>query len=111
MSTSNYFPLFPIFVIFIIIIARRPAIRLRQKGAVSPETAIPQEELSVGDQRRFDRLLRQGIIREGAPGRYYYDADGQRAKMKQVLPLLIGLILLFALIAVGIGWWASGRAR
>ena len=44
--------------------------------------------MTKADERRFERLLRQGLIREGpAPGTYYYDAVGQRAKVRRTLPI------------------------
>ena len=39
-------------------------------GATSPESAKPGKEFTV-DGESFDRLLRRGVIREGAPGTFY----------------------------------------
>jgi hypothetical protein len=107
------FPAFlPLFVIFIVIIAQRPATRLRRKGAVSPETALRRDEIGMtkADERRFERLLRQGLIREGpTPGTYYYDAAGQRAKMRRTLPLLLGLVVVLGAVIVGLAWRTARR--
>src|SRR3954471_1390660 len=88
----NYSPPFlPLFLILIIVVQRRPATRLRRRGAVSAETALPLEEMSAGDQRRFQRLMTEGVIKEGAPGRYYYDKAAVDAKVRARMPLLLGL--------------------
>ena len=102
----------PLFVIFMVIIAQRPATRLRRKGAVSPETALPRDQIGMtkGDERRFERLLRQGLIREGPrPGTYYYDAAGQRAKMRRTLPILLGVVVALSAVVFGIAWWVGQR--
>ena len=108
------FPSFlPLFVIFVMIIAQRPATRLRRKGAVSPETALPRDQIGMtkGDERRFERLLRQGLIREGpTPGTYYYDAAGQRAKMRRALPLVLVLVLALVAVLFGVAWWSAHRS-
>ena len=104
--------LLPLFVIFIVVIAQRPATRLRRKGAVSPETALPRDQIGMtkADERRFDRLLRQGLIREGpTPGTYYYDAAGQRAKMRRTLPIVLGLIAAVVVVTFGVVWWIAQR--
>jgi len=102
----------PLFVIFVVIIAQRPATHLRRKGAVSPETAIPRDQIGMtkADERRFDRLLREGLIREGpTPGTYYYDAAGQRAKMRRTLPIAIGIVVVLSVAILGLTWWLAQR--
>jgi hypothetical protein len=104
--------LLPLFVIFIVIVAQRPATRLRRKGAVSPETALPRDQIGMtkADQRRFERLLEQGLIREGpTPGTYYYDAAGQRAKMRRTLPIVLGVIVVLSAVIFGVAWWLAQR--
>jgi hypothetical protein len=112
-SPWSPFPGFlPLFVIFVVIIAQRPATRLRRKGAVSPETALPRDQIGMtkADERRFARLLRQGLIREGpTPGTYYYDAAGQRAKMRRALPTVLGLVVALAAVIFGVAWWIARR--
>lgn len=102
----------PLFVIFIVLIAQRPATRLRRQGAVSPETALPRDRIGMtkADERRFERLLRQGLIREGpTPGTYYYDAAGQRAKMRRTLPIVLGVVVALSAVMVGVAWWIAQR--
>jgi hypothetical protein len=102
----------PLFVILLVIIAQRPATRLRRKGAVSPETALPRDQIGMtkADERRFERLLRQGLIREGpTPDTYYYDAAGQRAKMRRTLPVVLGLLVALLAVIAGVAWWIARR--
>ena len=49
-------PLLALFVLVIIMVARRPATLLKQRGAVSPETAQPLAELGSRDRARLREL-------------------------------------------------------
>ena len=109
--TRSLFPTFlPLFVIFIVIIARRPAIKLRKRGAVSPETAQPLDDLRGGDEARLRRLVQQGVVGATPDGRYYYDAAGQRALLRTRLPWLIGLLVVLFAISIALGLWLGRRA-
>lgn len=109
--TRSLFPTFlPLFVIFIVIIARRPATRLRKRGAVSPETAQPLDDLRGGDEARLRRLVREGVVRETPDGRYYYDAAGQRALMRARLPWMIALLVTLFAVSIALGLWLGRRA-
>ncbi len=46
-------------------------VMFRAQGAVSPATARSAKDLPAVDAASFDKLLRAGVIREGAPGTYY----------------------------------------
>ena len=62
------FPLFiPLFVIILVVLSRRPATLLRRRGAISPDTAQPLDDLSANDRRRLNLLISQGVVREAAP--------------------------------------------
>ena len=97
----------PLFVIIVIILARRPATLLRRRGAISPDTAQSLDDLSANNRRRLDKLVAQGVVREATPGRYYHDLEGERARMRRKLPWLIALIVVLAIVAIALGWWAS----
>jgi hypothetical protein len=104
----SLFPAYlPLLVVIIIVLARRPATLLRRRGAISPETAQPLDDLSANDRRRLDRLVSQGIVREAAPGRYYHDLAGERARRQEKMPWLIALVIVLAIIAIALGWWGS----
>ncbi|HEX8848389.1 MAG TPA: hypothetical protein VF761_02560 [Gemmatimonadaceae bacterium] len=86
--------------VFIVIISRRPIDILRRRGAVSPETAQPLDDISAADRRRLERLMAQGLVREASPGRYYFDRATERARFRQRAPWLLGLVVLLLLLAV-----------
>lgn len=98
---TNYFPTFlPFFVVIMLVVMRRPINALRKRGAVSPETAQPVDDLSASDRRRFEQWKAQGIIREAAPGRFYYDAAAERARARKRMPWLLAIIVLLAVTMV-----------
>ena len=108
----SYFPTFlPVFVIIIIVIARRPANMLRRRGAITPETAQPLDDLKAGDRRRLDRLIATGVVREAAPGLYYHDVAADRARVRAKMPLMIGLVVILAIIALALGWYNAHHVR
>ena len=105
----SYFPsYFPLFVIILVVLTRRPAHLLRRRGAISADTAQAIDDLKPRDRQRLDRLVKQGVIRESSPGRYYYDVEGERARMRAKMPWLLGLAVILALIALALAWY-NGR--
>ena len=79
----NLFPTFlALFVIFMVIISRRPIEMLRRRGATSPDTAQPLDDISAADRRRLDRLIAKRM------------------------PWLIALIVVLALVAVWLYYYA-----
>jgi hypothetical protein len=66
------------------------------------------DELKPRDRSRLDRLVAQGVIREASPGRYYYDIEAERARVKRKMPWMLGLIVLLAAIAIALAWY-NGR--
>lgn len=71
----------------------------RALGAVSPATARPVKDLRL-DASSFDRLLRRGAIREGAPGTFYlYEGPpAPRRWVRQVIFFLLVIIVPVAFI-------------
>lgn len=108
----SLFPMYlPLLVIIIVVVARRPANMLRRRGATSPETAQPLDDLAPRDRQRLDRLLAAGVVREAAPGRYYHDLAGERARMRRKMPWLVGLIVILAIVAIALGWYNMHHVR
>jgi hypothetical protein len=106
----SIFPIFiSLFVILLVVLSRRPATLLRRRGAISPDTAQPLDDLRSNDRRRLDLLVRQGVIREAGPGRYYHDLAGERARMRRKMPWMIALIIVLAIIAIAFGVWEGRR--
>ena len=109
---TSYFPtFFPLFVVVLLVVARRPINLLRKRGAVSPETAQPIDDLSASDRRRFEQWKAQGIIREAAPGRYYYDHAAERARARKRMPWLIGLIVVLLVVMLVLLYFARPHVR
>lgn len=67
----------------------------RDLGAVTPANARPRKEFPAFDTRTFDRLLRRGVIREGAPGAFYL-------YQPPPLPKRWGLRILIAIAVLGL---------
>lgn len=71
----------------------------RGLGAVTPANARPGKEFPMVDSRTFDRLLRRGEIREGAPGTFYlYEPSSPKAHQ-----LLARLMFWIVLVAIPVG--------
>ena len=45
--------------------------QFREAGALSPATATRFHASAVGEELAFTQLLRAGVLREPAPGRYF----------------------------------------
>lgn len=106
----SMFPIFfSVLVLLMVVVSRRPVTFLRRRGAISPDTAQPLDDLKPSDRRRLDLLVRQGVVREAAPGRYYHDLAAERARMRRKMPLLIALVIVLAAIAIALGWWEAHR--
>lgn len=71
----------------------------RARGAVGAAAAQPGKYLGVGS-KPFDRLLRAGVIREGAPGSFYmmYKVAPQPRRIFQQALFWIIVILIPILI-------------
>lgn len=69
----------------------------RGLGAVTPANARPGKEFPLVDSATFDRLLRRGVIREGAPGTFYLHEGAPTRDIKH-----FGRQLLFWLVVIGI---------
>ncbi len=91
---------------------------MRTLGATSAATACSESELPRIARQQFDEMLRDGMLREGAPGTYYlFDtsdtrlaANGGKAtfRWKRVV---INLIFWIAVLLVPIAYmsWSSPR--
>ena len=101
----------PLFVIFIVVVTRRPANMLRRRGAITAETAQPLDDLKERDRQRLDRLIAAGVVREAAPGRYYYDLAAERARVRRKMPWLVALMVILAIVAIALGWYNAHHVR
>ena len=107
--------LLPIYLSLLVIIivagSRRPANMLRRRGAISPETAQPLDDLKPSDRQRLQRLIARGVVGEAAPGLYYHDVAGERERMRRKTPWLVALAVILAIVAIALGWYASHHVR
>ena len=75
--------------------------RFEQHGAVSPGQARSLEELGLSDRLIFRRLVRNGVIVEVLPGRYYMNLeklDEFNAMRRKKIAIVLGLIIIGTLI-------------
>jgi hypothetical protein len=80
---------------------RRLIERLMRARAFTSADAQPLTGLGPIEQRRLPRLIRAGVIREDAPGRYYLDgpalADRQLWRRRRLAIMMAVLLALMAL--------------
>jgi hypothetical protein len=108
----SLFPMYlPLLVIIIVVVSRRPANMLRRRGAISPETAQPLDDLKASDRQRLDRLIAAGVVREASPGRYYHDLAGEQARIRRKMPWMLGLIIILGIVAIALGWYNMHHVR
>ena len=75
----------------------------RDARALNPASAMSLEAIGIGESNAVKRLKRRSIIREAAPGLFYFDEDvwqavrGMRRRM--------GLLLLASVIIVMLLYW------
>ena len=107
----NMLPIYiSLIAIVIIVLSRRPADMLRRRGAVSPDTAQPLDDISPADRRRLERLMAQGLVREASPGRYYFDVAAERARLRSRMPWLLALIALLFAAAIVLHYYNTRSA-
>ena len=77
--------------------------RFQEAGAISAETAASLEQVGCRDARMFQRLVRRGVIRQTAPGKYYLDIEAaqefRRARRERALTALV-IILVVAIVVI-----------
>ena len=64
-------------------------------GAVSPSTAKSPSDLGVHERFAWIRLVERGVIREAAPGRYYFDEPTWVALRQRRRRLAVVLTIFF----------------
>ena len=79
-------------------------------GAIQPIDARSPAELSVEENMTWRRLYRRSIIRETAPGLFYWDDDvwqALRSMRLRMALLMLGTILLIGLMLA----WGSAKLK
>jgi len=80
---------------------------MRRRGATSATGALPRSDLPYLSPTVFEQLVERGILREGAPGRFYlyergavYGAPGAPAGRRMAILLAaLGLLIMGAALA------------
>lgn len=77
----------------------------KQAGAVSSSSARSLTDLGVQERVAWPRLVRSGVIREGAPGTYYLEesawvALGQRRRRVAFIAVISSVVVVAALLIV-----------
>jgi hypothetical protein len=91
------------------------AMRLRERevrdafhaaGAVNPAAAMSLESIGIDETLAVRRLKKRAVIREAAPGLFYFDEDvweAVRSTRRRMALLLVGTVtLVLLLIAYGV---------
>jgi hypothetical protein len=91
------------------------AMRLRERevrdafhaaGAVNPAAAMSLESICIDETLAVRRLKKRAVIREAAPGLFYFDEDvweAVRSMRRRMALLLVGTVtLVLLLIAYGV---------
>lgn len=69
-----------------------------EKGAISPASAASLADLGLDETMAVARLKRRAVVRESAPGLYYFD-DGvwqaiRNTRRRMVVVMLVGFIIV-----------------
>lgn len=73
----------------------------RAAGAVNPAAATSLESVGIGETLAVRRLKRRAVIREAAPGLFYFDEDvwqALRSMRRRMALLLAGTLTLVLLL-------------
>ena len=76
-------------------------------GAVSPSTARSPSDLGVHERFAWIRLVERGVIREAAPGTYYFD-EPTWVTVRQRRRRLT-LVLMIFVVALGVATLVATR--
>jgi predicted acetyltransferase len=75
-------------------------------GAVNPAAAMSLESIGIDETLAVRRLKKRAVIREAAPGLFYFDEDvweAVRSMRRRMALLLVGTVtLVLLLIAYGV---------
>ena len=77
----------------------------RDARALNPATAMSLEAIGIGESAALRRLKRRAVIREAAPGLFYFDDDVWQAvrgmRRRMALLLLVSMIIVFLVFLYG----------
>ena len=77
----------------------------RDARALNPATAMSLDAIGIGETSAVIRLKRRAVIREAAPGLFYFDEDVWQAvramRRRMAILLLVSMLIVFLLFAYG----------
>ncbi len=81
-----------------------------QAGALDPTTARGLDDMAIAESRGFARLKSRDVIRESAPGCFYFDDETWQSVRSMRLKLALSILGAVALVAMLV-LYAVSRAR
>lgn len=78
---------------------------MRELGAISPETARHTLELPPEVRSDLDRLVNEGLIREGSPGTFYLFLPAQLPVSRATIVKTISFWVLVLLMPIALLWF------
>lgn len=75
----------------------------RAAGAISPATAMSLEAIHIEENMAVRRLKKLAVIREAAPGLFYFDEDVWEAvssMRRRMALLMIGTVILIGIMVL-----------
>ncbi len=80
--------------------------RFRELDAISPENAVPAEEIASSDSWVFNRMVSKGVFKPTADGKFYMDEvmAGQFRKIRRTKIaafVLVGLTIYVLVLIIG----------
>jgi len=75
---------------------------LQSHGAASPATARSLEELNMATDETWNRLVIEGRVREGPPGRFYLFERPRAGKRQRIITIAVfyAVILLVPIVLI-----------
>lgn len=70
-------------------------------GATTPATAMSVESIGIEDTLALRRLKKRAVIREAAPGLFYFDEDvweAVRSMRRRMAFLMMGTLILIGIV-------------
>ncbi len=72
-------------------------------GAITPATAMSLESIGMEESRAVRRLKNRAVIREAAPGLFYFDEDvweAVRSTRRRLAFLMLGTFILIGIVVL-----------
>jgi hypothetical protein len=98
MTGASFLP--PMIAIIIIAKIRKFIRRFKETGTTSPQNAKTLEELNIDRRFAFRKMLKQGVIIEASPNKYYLHEENLAGYNNTRRMIMLVMILIIALIII-----------